>query len=288
MPKISKSIVDKAKVRNSEYFIWDEGIPGFGVRVYPSGVKSYIFQYRKGKRTRRMVLGKHGVITPHKARAKAVKYLNKLNDGEDPSADRHKLNNQITVSELCDLYLQEGSSHKKLSTLATDEGRIRRHIKPLLGNMRASEVSTDDIRVFMKDVIAGKTAIDIKTKARGRARVTGGKGTASRTVGLLGGIFTFAIQKGLRTDNPVRLVKKPKDQKRQRFLSEIELKRLFHFLDQDNGMVFNMNVIPIIKMLLLTGCRKSEIVELKWKFIDLENKFLILPETKTGEKKNTA
>ena len=285
MPKISKSIVDKAKPQKTDYIVWDEGVPGFGVRIYKSGVKSYVFQYRKGKRTRRIALGKHGVLTPSKARSKAIEFWNDVNDGGDPSADRYKLNDQINMSELCDLYLIEGCSHKKPSTLATDKGRISRHIKPLLGSLRASEVSSDDVNKFMNDIISGKTAVDQKTKSRGRARVTGGKGTASRTVGLLGGIFSFAIQKGLRVDNPVRLVKKPKDRKRERFLSDVELKRLFRFLNEPLDVTLNPNIVPAIKLLLLTGCRKSEILELKWSYIDFENSYLMLPDSKTGEKK---
>ncbi|MDB2438661.1 tyrosine-type recombinase/integrase [Hellea sp.] len=285
MPKLSKSIVDKAKATNTEYLIWDEGVPGFGLRVYPSGVKSYVFQYRKGNRTRKIVLGRHGAMTPYKARDKAVKFWNQVNDGGDPSADRYKLSDAINVSELCDLYLAEGCSHKKPSTLATDKGRIERHIKPLLGSMSVSEISTDDVTKFMKDIISGKTAVDIRTKARGRARVTGGKGTASRTVGLLGGIFSFAIQKGVRSDNPVHFVKKPKDRKMQRFLTEKELKVLFQFLNEPSALVLNYNAVPAIKLLLLTGCRKSEILKMKWSYVDFENNYLMLPDSKTGEKK---
>ncbi len=91
----------------------------------------------------------------------------------------------MTVSALCDLYLKEGTETKKASTLATDKGRIERHIKPLLGKRLISEIASTDIERFMRDVAKGKTAADVKTKKRGRAIVEGGKGTASRTVGLL-------------------------------------------------------------------------------------------------------
>lgn len=285
MPNISKSIVDKAKPTTKEYLVQDNVIPGFALRVYPSGTKSYIFQYRFKGRTKKVVIGRYGPMSPYKARQKAVELWNKVNDGGNPSADRNNLSNEISISELCDLYLVEGCSHKKESTLDTDKGRITRHIKPLIGSMRASEVSSDDVDKFMNHVIVGKTAIDKKTKSRGRARVTGGEGTASRTVGLLGGIFTFAIQKGIRADNPVRSVKKPKDKKRQRFLTQIELKRLFEFLDKPTDLTLNPNAIPAIKLLLLTGCRKSEILSMKWSYIDFENHYLLLPDSKTGEKK---
>jgi len=267
-----------------EYLIQDDSIPGFALRIYPSGTKSYIFQYRINGRTKKIAIGKHGPMTPHTARQKAVKLWNAVNDGGDPSGERAKISDSISVSELCDIYLKEGCTHKKQSTIATDRGRIKRHIIPLLGKRRAADVSSDDIVRFMNDVIKGKTAINTKTGVRGRARVTGGKGTASRTVGLLGGIFTFAIQKGVRADNPVRSVKRPKDKKRQRFLQDPELKQLFQFLNKPSALPLNPNSIPVIKLLALTGCRKSEILSLRWDYIDFKNGYLILPDSKTGEK----
>lgn len=90
--------------------------------------------------------------------------------------------------------LAEGCDTKKESTLATDKGRIERHIKPLLGSKRIGELSRADIEKFMRDVAAGKTTVDEETKKRGRAIVEGGKGTATRTVGLLGGIMSFACR----------------------------------------------------------------------------------------------
>lgn len=285
MPKISKSIVDKAKPTTKEYLVQDSDIPGFALRVYPSGTKSYTFQYRFNGRTKKIAIGKHGPMSPFKARQKAVELWNEVNDGKNPSGDRFEIGDGITISELCDLYLLEGCSHKKPSTLATDKGRIKRHIKPLLGNFMASEISIDDANQFMNDIISGKTAVDQKTKTRGRARVTGGKGTASRTVGLLGGIFSFAIQKGVRADNPVHSVKRPKDRKMQRFLNHKELKVLFEFLSAPSALSLNLNSVPAIKLLLLTGCRKSEILQMKWKYVDYENNYLMLPDSKTGEKK---
>lgn len=225
------------------------------------------------------------MLTPHKARQKAVELWNQVNDGGDPSVERYALDEQITMSELCDLYLKEGCDHKKKSTIETDKGRIIRHIKPLMGKAVAANVTTDDVIKFMNHIIAGKTVADVKTKSRGRARVQGGKGTASRTVGLLGGIFTFAIRKGIRIDNPVRTVQKPKDQKRERFLSEEELKALLVLLDNPKDLPLNFNVVPVIKMLLFTGCRKSEILTLKWKYLDLKNRYILLPDSKTGDKK---
>src|ERR1019366_8101780 len=112
---------------------------------------------------------------------------------------------------------------KKASTLATDKGRIDTHIKPLLGRMKVAAVTSADIEDFMHAVTEGKTAVRVKTgKKRGVSNVRGGRGTASRTVGLLGAIFTYAIRKKMRTDNPVHGVMRPADGRRERRLSDDE------------------------------------------------------------------
>jgi hypothetical protein len=116
---------------------------------------------------------------------------------------------------------------KKESTLITDRGRIERHIKPLLGRLSVAAVTRDDVESFMHDVAAGKTATRTKTgKKRGLANVRGGRGTASRTVGLLGAIFSYAVRHRIRADNPVRGVTRFADRKRERRLSDDEYKSL--------------------------------------------------------------
>jgi integrase len=189
-----------------------------------------------------------------------------------------------TVAELCDLYLVEGTSTKKPSTLATDRGRIARHIKPLLGRKLVSDVTQGDVERFMRDVAEGKTKADIKTKARGRAIVEGGKGTASRTVGLLGGIFAFAIRHKLRADNPVRGVHRYPDNRGERFLSAKEMARLGESLRALEADGANRSAIAIIRLLTFTGARKSEIAGLEWREVDIERSCLRLKDSKTGAK----
>ncbi|MGH6661162.1 MAG: tyrosine-type recombinase/integrase, partial [Rhodospirillales bacterium] len=162
--------------------------------------------------------------------------------------------------------------------------RIERHIKPLLGRLRVKDVTRADVERFMQQVAAGKTAADVRTRPRGRARVTGGKGTAARTVGLLGGIFTFAFAEGARVDNPVRGVKRYKDGKGERDLLAEELARLGQALSEAEANDENAFAIAGIRLLALTGCRKSEIVTLQWAHVDFERGQLRLPDTKTGDR----
>jgi hypothetical protein len=111
---------------------------------------------------------------------------------------------------------------KRSSTLIVDTGRIERHIKPLLGGLAVAAVTRHDVERFFHDVASGRTKARVKTKARGLARVSGGKTAANRSAGLLGAIFTYAIRQGLRTDNPVHGLQRFADGRRERRLSERE------------------------------------------------------------------
>ena len=172
------------------YFIWCGELSGFGLRVFPSGKRTYYANYRNrdGVR-RRMALGPHGKLTADEARKLAVVAFAGALKGGGPAAERATRRNTLTVGELCDKYMQAAEGGlivgkrgrpKKASTLYNDQGRIQRHIKPLLGTKRVHELTQADVNRFMRDVAAGKTAVVEKTaKARGKAVVTGGLGRFS-------------------------------------------------------------------------------------------------------------
>src|SRR4051794_16818825 len=171
--------------------IWDATVPGFGARRQRSEVVSYVLMYRTREgRQRRYTIGRHGAPwTPDSAREKALRLLGEVVNGADPAADKREAREAMTVAELCDLYLADAAAGrlltrrrqaKKTSTLEIDNGRIERHIKPLLGRMAVAAVDRSDIEHFMHSVAEGKTAGQIKTGRFGLARVTGGKGTATR------------------------------------------------------------------------------------------------------------
>jgi hypothetical protein len=205
--RITKRTVDALQTTGKEYVRWDGELTGFGVRVRASGAKSFVAVYRTGGRNspqRRVTIGAVGKIEADTAREHARAIIRQAELGIDYAAEKTKARAELTLGKVCDLYLAEGCDTKKASTVATDKGRIERHIKPLLGKKRIGEITRADVEKFMRDVAAGKTAADEKTKKHGRAIVEGGRGTATRTVGLLGGIMTFAVSRQLRTDNPVR------------------------------------------------------------------------------------
>lgn len=287
--KLTKRVVDAAKPSAKPYRLWDSEVRGFGLKVTPAGSKTYIATYRAGTGRkapqREYTIGKHGTVTPEQAREEAQRVLSAVRLGADPQASRKALRAEMTVADLCDHYLAEGTGTKKASTLATDRGRIDAHIKPLLGKRTISAVTSGDVERFMRDVAAGKTAKGpVKVGQRAVSHIRGGKGTASRTVGLLGGIFSYAVKHKLRADNPVRGVSRYKDSKSERFLSAKELARLGEALAEAERDGRNRLGLAIIRLLATTGARKSEIEALRWQEVDFEISALRLRDSKTGAK----
>ena len=292
--KLTKRLLDNAKPHlTHDVFLWDDEAPGFGLRIKPSGVRSFVLQYRNGSGvSRRMTLGKFGVLTPDEARKIAKQNLAEVARGGDPVEKKAQDRNAMTVRQLCRAYLEAAQKGlilgkrkrpKKFSTLYIDRGRIERHILPLLGNRRVRDLTTPDIVRFMRDVTAGKTANDIKTGFRGRAIVEGGAGTASRTVGLLGGILSFAVSEGIIAINPARGVKRPADNRREIRLTAEQYFALANALVEAGVKGENPSAILAIRLLALTGCRRGEIERLQWDEVDLVGRCLRLTDSKEGK-----
>ncbi len=292
MPRITKRLVEAAEPNGRDYFIWCDELPGFGVRIFASGRRSYLVQYRANGRSRRATIGLHGALTADEARREAKALLGQVARGEDPAEERATRRASITIAELCDRYLDAADKGlimgkrgvaKKASTLYVDRGRIERHIKPLLGRRLVAELTQPDVQRFVRDVQAGKTAGVIKTGFRGKAVVEGGPGTAARTVGLLGGILSFAISEQIITANPAAGVKRPADKKRKRRLSPEEYAALGKALlaaGADGSE--RWQAVAGIRLLALTGCRLGEIVRLRWSEVDTAGSCLRLEETKSA------
>lgn len=192
--------------------LWDAAVTGFGARRQRSEAVAYVLQFRTAEgRLRWHTIGRHGAPwTPDTARNEARRLLGEVAKGADPAADKQARREAATVAELCDLYLADAEAGrlltrrgaaKKPSTLLTDRSRIDRHIRPLLGPLKVAAVTPDDVERFMHAVAEGETAGRTKTaKRHGLSNVRGGKGAASRTVGLLGALFTYAGRKRMRTE----------------------------------------------------------------------------------------
>jgi integrase len=274
--------------------VWDAAVPGFGARRQKSEAVSYVLMYRTREgRQRRYTIGRHGAPwSPDSARDEARRLLGEVTKGADPAADKREAREAMTVAELCDGYLADALAGrlltrrrraKKTSTLEIDKGRIERHIKPLLGRKAVSVVERADIERVMHAIAEGKTAGQIKTGRYGLARVTGGKGTATRTIGLLGAIFTYGVRKGVRADNPVHGVVRYADGRRERRLSDGEYAALGSALREAEaqGKIWPA-AIAMARFLALTGWRSGEALALRWPELDLARRTATLGDTKTG------
>lgn len=269
MPKLTKRIVDTAEIRATEYFIWDDDIPGFGLRVLPSKRKSYIVQYRAGRRSRRMSLGLSTVLTCEQARTRAIAIVAAAKNGEDPAAKRDADRQAITVKELAERFDKEHIAVRvKESTAKGYRRMLERVIVPALGRHRVTEVTRADIAKIHHDL--RHIPYD-----------------ANRCLEIISKMFSLAEMWGLRPEgtNPRKHIKKYPEEKRERFLSAAELRRVGEVLREmeDEGVELP-SAIAAVRLLILTGCRLGEIVTLKWEYVDISGKALRLPDSKTGAK----
>jgi integrase len=293
MPKLTKSVVDAATPREKQFTIWCSELKGFGIFVQPSGSRTYFVDYRNRDGDRkRMAIGRHGKITAEQARKLAIATLGETVKGRDPAEERLRQRKALTVKELCDRYLAaanqglilgKGDRPKKASSLYVDRGRVNRHIVPLLGNKRVQSLKPADINKFIEDVATGKSATIEKTsKKRGKSIVRGGLGTAARTVGLLGGILTYAVGQGVIERNPAHGIRKPADGVKKRRLSDDEYRLLGQTLQEKAADEQFKTTVQILRYLALTACRRGEAIHLKRSEVDVDASCLRLVDSKEG------
>ena len=265
---ISKRTVEVLSVEKDMVF-WDSELPGFGVRVYPSGSKVYIVQTRAKGKSKRVTVGRHGVITAEQARQRAALIIARVKAGEDPipASMAAKPASGPTVAELAARYLEEHVTVRcKPSTAAQRRFVLDRHLLPALGSLPIASVTREHVA-------------DLHYKLRGTPA------TANLAVATLSRVFTMAEAWGLAPEggNPCRFVVKYKERRRERFLTDDEFNRLGRVLNEleADGQV-SAHAAAALRLLMLTGCRRNEIVTLRWVDIDLDVGELRLADAKTG------
>jgi site-specific recombinase XerC len=269
MGKLTKRTIEALAARDIDYIAWDRDVPGFGVRVMPSGRKSFVLQYRAGRRSRRMVLGYTNVITPEQARTMATHHLAALRGGIDPLAERDAGRDAVTVGDLAARFDAEHIAvHLKPSTQKEYRRSLEKFILPVFANRPIAEVSREEI-------------------ARFHHKHRHVPYQANRCLEILSKMFNLAELWGLRPDgsNPRKHIRKYREEKRERFLSAAELRRVGEVLDEmETEGLETPSAIAAVRMLILTGCRLNEIITLKWSYVDLNAGRLNLPDSKTGAK----
>ena len=285
--RLTKRIVDAAQSGPKDSFLWDSEVIGFGLKLNIKGRKTYVVQYVIGGRSRRYTIGPHGSPwTVETARERAKVLLGRVADGEDPQGAKILDRDAMTVAQMCELYLTEGLATRKPTSVATARADLDNHVKPRIGTRRAADITPEDIDRLLLEIAEGKTARRTPTgKKRGVSRVRGGKGAANSAISTLGAAFGFAIRRRVRPDNPVRGVRKFRERKLERFLSPAELARLGEALAAAESLgVESPFAIAAIRLLVLTGARRNEILGLERAWIDTHNSCLRLPDSKTGAK----
>ena len=300
MPKITKRLLDSLKPDPArDLYFWDDELTGFGLRLKPSGVTSYMIQYRTAEGiSKRYTIGKHGVLTPDEARKLAKDKLAEVTKGGDPASEKKALRSSMTMEQLCDEYIRATEAGERLgrngrlvkaSTLAMDRSRIESHVKPLLGKRKVMSLTRTDLAKMQSDIAGGKTAHQPRKTAdekRGRGgTATGGKGVAARTLGMVGTIIQFAVSLGVIDTNPARGIEKFADNQVERALSAEELRALGKAMqDALTNHEASPTAIASIRLLLLTGCRRLEILGLKWSQVDLAGNCLRFDDREVGIK----
>ena len=269
---ITKRAVDAAKARSADTYLWDRELPGFGLKITPTGRKVYLVQYRLGGRkgrTRRITIGTHGELTPNAARVEAKRLLGQIATGQDPADARDKRKSDKSLAVVLDQFMAEHVRAKlKTSTASEYERTATVYVVPRLGRRPIGELKRPDI-------------------ARLHHELASTPYQANRTLALLSKLFVWAEKHGLRPEgsNPCRHIEKYREARRERFLSQSELGRLGDALreaEQDRSC--SPFVIAAIRLLILTGARLGEILSLRWDYVSEEHGCLFLPDSKTGRK----
>lgn len=263
--KLTKTVIDGARYSGSageRVVLWDDEIPGFGLRIYPSGKRAYVLSYRSNGRKRLMTIGPHGVFTLQQARDRSRQLCSQVIGKSDPLAERKRAALGETVADLCRDFMERHSKMNKKSW-KEDERRITRYIVPAFGNHKVKGIHRADVASLHHKI--GKNSVY----------------EANHTINLLSKMFSLAETWGFLDEgapNPARKIEKYPTTKRDRWVTPEELPRLAEAVEQEGNLYARFAVW----LYLLTGLRKQEVLSLRWDQIDFTRNELGLPDTKSG------
>jgi integrase len=295
--KLTKRVVDAAAPQNDRYFVWDSELKGFALRVSKGGTKTYILRYRprglgRAAPRRFMVLGRHGAITPDEARAQAKTILGAVAVGQDPAQDRSQATKAMAAAELVEIFIAEHVRAKRKPRTAEGYAAVlNKYFVPKFGKRAAERISSTEI-----------AQLHLSLRERPYQ--------ANRLLAIVASMYGFAARRGIvpKDTNPVQGVERFRESSRERYLGADDLKRLGETLrlaerdgipwkldisrsrskhlvrDENQRTVFPSEVILAFRLLLFTGARLREILNLEWRHVDLDRGLILLPDSKTGAK----
>jgi integrase len=268
--RLTKRAVDAATTRASRYVLWDDELRGFGLRIEPSGTKTYLVRYRRGggrsAPLRQMVIGRHSVLTPDEARKEARIQLARVAQGDDPAGERSAKRKELTVRQLVERYVAEHLlTHNKATTRKEFERIARAEIVPAFGSTRVGDLTRSAIH---------------KWHAGFASRPYQG----NRCLAVLRKMLSLAAnQWELRQDNPARGIQPFREFRRERFSTDDDLRVIGGWLQQvEREMSQPPGAIHATRLLALTGMRLGEVLGLQWEYVDLKQNIVRLPDTKVG------
>lgn len=288
--RLIKSYIDAIAPERKTRLYWDDQLKGFGLRVSPTGLKAFVVSYRvgRGRRAQKRLdtIGRYGPLTPDQARAEARRRLSQAALGQDVVQQRRAREAELTVKDMLERWAATGALTNRRTgrvrncrNAAGDIRRVRAHVLPRLGAVPLSQLKRSDIEALREAVRSGDLKYKLKTRPRGVQEIKGGEGTAVRTVATLRSALSWAVDQGLIEHNPAARVKLPQPRRKITPLSGDQLKALGAVLRLLEGEY--PEAVQIIRLLALTGARKSEIEKLRWNEIAPDWGSLRLTEAKT-------
>ena len=267
--KLTKSVVDAATFPAKEYELRDTAVPGFLVKVTPAGRKIFMLQYRTNAGERRKpAIGRFGELTVEQARSIAQDWLADVRKGKDPSAEKTAARDALSVKDLCTKFIEDYSKpNNRPRTVESNQGYIDRHIIPKIGTLKVREVTRSDVSSLITRMKKTPT-------------------TANRVLSCLRKMFNMAEVWGLRDDstNPCRHIPKYPENGKTRLITDDEMVRLFGYLERaDVERLEHPFLTLAIRLQFAFAARMSEIIGMKWEWVDFVNRRVVWPDSKTGE-----
>lgn len=265
--RLTKTVCDRAAGRDCDYSLWDEDVPGFGLRVSPLGARTFILRYRAGGRQHRYAIGRYGELTVAQAKAAAKQLRARIALGANPARERRDARDVATVRELAEVYLERHLCHRKPRTRADTRYMLRRRVLPWWGSVRVTELTREEV-------------------AAAHRRMKHTPVTANRMLALISAMYGKAEQWGMIPDshpNPGRLIERYSEPARDRYLSDEELVRVGEALRVWTRVSRrNAQSADALRLILFTGCRHREVLHLTWEEVDWKRAAILLKDSKSG------